>query len=452
MYRRAHLSCISYDRRTDVEQPLKEFDLYLKNKDAAKSHQDTLDEVYSLKQTTGLNPYYRCSCANSPKLFIARRPRSPGFILRDQHINQHTPDCPLYTKVINTDGDVKKHGIDRQMFKMPSSKPLMKSGLSLKSSRGSLIIGKNKHQRPTFNSLMDTAVELSSSIVNDRSIISMQQFKTTLTAQILNIPFEGSSTFKEYRIRLNERGASIKFLIFELETFTIQYQKTRYPFEDRSLQEDLKKGLPLDPYRFYKAGDQISGVRGDILQKSIDSLKVFDNKIKGPYVAILIKTKKKGEAYYNIPQLYIRPLMITSTKILPVESDMERECLRYASDALSGAKMYKPLTLDKHIYWKQIVSFLHEHPDEKMDLQNTFKKYKELYPDSSPIRPDLFIIHEEHVFVFEIAGMLNRPDYVRHLERKEKDFYALLERTHYHRITDPQGIVNIVLNTADQIL
>jgi hypothetical protein len=160
-------------------------------------------------------------------------------------------------------------------------------------------------------------------------------------------------------------------------------------------------------------------------------------------LAISFSVKKKDQTYPQKPLLFLQPMLIGEGRFVPVESDLERVCIEALCTKYSHFAYYKPLSLDKRVYWQHLYSFLENDSSLLVAVHKAFKEFKENNPDSPPVRPDLLVRAGGNLVIVEIAGFLQMDDYCEHLEQKEREFYSFFEQHPnilYKRIEEPEDL------------
>ncbi len=184
------------------------------------------------------------------------------------------------------------------------------------------------------------------------------------------------------------------------------------------------------PYEFdfYNAYRKLSKTAQKRLQ---NSLKVFGGKadIKGPYIVTWIRFKAHKQKNNEVKGMVIVPIVEYKKKIVSVDSSIERDVICRIIEK-GVARVYKPMhchgyidTLEKFLPWDCYKEF--------KDAQKNFRKGSW---NGSWVRPDLFFELNGQYYVIEIAGMMDIPEYVDQIRKKEEGFYSKLKRMKYLRI------------------
>ncbi len=223
------------------------------------------------------------------------------------------------------------------------------------------------------------------------------------------------------RISGNLQNPDIKtvFKIFIKKFINIKMKNTDdfyKSFKDRGFSFKLGKVYQvgndfIKTKTYYKGGfyTETIKIKSTILEKSLQNVQIFKNKIQSPYFFFLVKRKR------TVQRLFIYPI-VDSEYFLPVESEFEREKVKEFADFYC---VYKPL----------LINSINNVLTKKYSL--IYNKFNDVVP-----RPDLFVFTKGEIVVVEILGMENREDYIKRVKEKER-FYKNLEKPfRYGKITE----------------
>lgn len=440
MINRVKLICFCLDKATKKEIIIPGLELHLNSKEV-KHKQEILIKFHNYNKSKNDSYRYQCTCENQPTLFVTRTPKG-RYILKNQHVNQHSASCPLKETVIQTDTNGEKIGLKNTMFKMPSSRKKPQSVNLLNPTIDQYKLVNKQDESSTFNGLMSTVIDLACCVFNSKfDKFNADDFLKVIQNQMFNMPYGRNSNLSEYQQKLKDKGDSLYFENIFIDDILIKPQKNAPSSLAMDIDSSLESNLKQNLKRFFQINESVKGVRGDVLLKALQVLKIHNNYISGPYIITVFKIKRKSDQYSELPILHICPVMISNKRIVPVESNLERKCIKYISNIADN--LYKPTSLDKNIYWNQLLSFLHEHDDEKKDIQNAYKLTK---GDGKPfIRPDLFFIYNDQVYILEITGMLSDAIYKNRIEEKEDRLYSHLKKVNYIKassVVELKGLLN----------
>lgn len=437
----AKLTACSIDKVSSEESLVPWLDLNLPSKDVTQE-QLKLEQLHDLNKDRTKQYWFKCSCGDNPILIVSRL-SSGIYIIRDKYINQHDVRCSLYTRVEQRDSHGEKMMLTRRMLKMPedtNDKKSTKVTPDISQDR----IDASRKNKATFNSLTSTVIDSACSISNSKyETFDQDGFIKALQNQMFKMPL-GDDDLSEFQKAEKKRGNKVYFENIIVDEIFVQRQNKAVLSIRKPIGENLANELEKSSLALFKINDGlINCVRGDILYQALQNLRIHNNYIKGPYIITVIKSKKKGSKFYDIPLVNISPIMITNTHILPVESSLERNCMSVITDEFQ-VKAYKPYSRDKRIYWNQLCSFLFDHTEEKLDIASAYKLCKGEF--ESPVRPDLFVIYKSKVYVLEITGMMGDSEYVRILKNKEEKFYNRLKKVTYCRASSPEALRDFFKN------
>jgi len=428
----ATIKCLAFNKETGEKFSINKLDIVVGSReDLAKP----LPQAKLLKmreignRTDEWMVYGRCSCSGYANMLAVKKPNQEAFTLRDTHVGQHASTCALYKPIVHTNSDGKKIGLKPSMFEMPSKKEGLEKSKKSKAVTTAVVDG-NTYE--TVSGMLATTFDLSCHLANDRfPDFNWSSFEKTQFKQIMDLPHLGK-TFREGKEDAKKVGKMISVVIKKLKELKVTSYDGSEVFE---LNDNLKTRLERCSGSLFRIVGVDGYIRGDILLSAIKGLKIFKRYVTGPYVMVAIKVKEKGE-FYETPILHFQPVYIGVKCILPVESSLERACVSVSGD-FNDIKLFKPTSRQKDIFRSQLESFLEEVPLAKEEYFKSMKEYAKK-EGVKQVRPDLFVLYRGQVLVFEIAGMMNDPKYVKGLMQKEKLFYSQLSIIKYHRVESVQ--------------
>ena len=413
-------------------------------------------------KANGERVFYKCSCNQYANIEMAIV-KGDSFHVRDLEAGLHKKDCPFFSIKSYHSENGSEMALTESMFKAPTdANNIDEEDISLLSDiTCKTIIRVNTKRVNTFNGLIFSILD---SINID---CTLKDYDTNYIARNfiarfsnLKVGVKGHDTFSDFQNKLEKKKKGlfleigylkdnitvIKNIYSEKEKCYVNVCDTsntpiKYQIEEFLLLTGKPKFTFKNEILFYKTKACKSTKiypSFPVMKQTLNNIRNFNNITDGPYCVVSLqsydiedidKEKPARKTNFKSVRLFFQPIyMAESSKlILPVESNFERQCIEYLDSKFKDIKLYKPLTLDKTLFFENLETFLEDYPQY-------FKNYKDecdKYDKFRVIRPDLFMLKEQKLYVFEFAGYVNDDKYMNRLKKKEQDFYHKLKDITY---------------------
>jgi len=423
----AVIHCIAVNKETGEEKTIPKLNLVVSSRqDFAKLYIQA--KVVKMRELSNRTEKWtvqgRCTCSETANMIVSKKPNQNMFIMRDIRMGQHSSNCSLFKPIIHTNKQGRRVGLTKSMFELPKLKKVVISNNNQVTTNKRVIV--DDSIRETTNGMLATTFDIGCHLANERfSKYKWKSFEKTLFKQIMDLP-SSNQTLRDLKKEGTVSGKKINIDIKKLNTLKIYSFDGSEVFE---LDEKLESKLTRCRGSLFKILGVDGYIRGDILLSAIAGLKIFNHYLTGSYIVVTIKIKNYG--YSKTPILYFQPVHIDNKYILPVESNLERQCMSVLP-YFDITNIYKPTSRQKSVFISQLENFMGVQDNALKEYLQVLEEYEK--QNNKFVRPDLFVIINSQVIVFEIAGFMNDMQYVKHLEKKEKAFYSKLQHIKYHRV------------------
>lgn len=413
----------------------------------------------------GERVFYKCSCNQYVDVEMAIV-KADSFYVRDLEAGLHKKDCPFFSIKSYHSENGSEMALTESMFKAPTdANNIDEEDISLLSDITCETISRvNTKRVNTFNGLIFSILD---SINID---CTLKDYDTNYIARNfiarfsnLKVGVKGNDTFSDFQNKLEKKKKGlfleigylkdnitvIKNIYSEKEKCYVNACDTsntpiKYQIEEFLLLTGKPKFTLENEILFYKTKECKSTKIYPsflVMKQTLKNIRNFNNVTDGPYCVVSLrsydiedidKENPPRKTNFESVRLFFQPIYKAESckTILSVESDFERQCIEYLDRKFKDIKLYKPLTLDRKLFFENLETFLEDYPQ-------FFKNYKDecdKYDKVRVIRPDLFMLKDGQLYVFEFAGYLNDEKYMYRLEKKEQIFYHKLKDIKYIRI------------------
>lgn len=377
------------------------YELRSKSKELAEMHTHNLENPDD-KHT------YICSCNDVP-MTVVKTPNG-NYTVRDA-FKKHRLSCSVASgycrsKILQED---EQNSFVTEMM-LEGVNPKKNNNRKKEKHRKTVVTESDYLCKKSFQSIfMEIIASALFQANNENNVI-----QEVLSKHFFEYAMDSGSTIGEYNHKIQKKGEWLSIDVL-LDVKTIQ--------------------LPLI------CGESYEEIYFDKHQMTIPSglLKIkqtFSKICGGPYM-VVYANHHYSNSMPKVIALHVVPVFQSARWLLGVESTLERECIAQF-ESFGAERFYKPMQISNRLLTEHIEKSISPGFSIQSEFADALASYQENAKSSTLVRPDLFFLFKNVVFVVEVAGMMSKKGYLKQLQDKEKFFYSKFQTVKYLRIENTQ--------------
>ncbi len=414
-----------------------------------QEYSEILSEAHNYRETRTTWPetiLYICSCNTDINIEMKIVLNNNIYRFSDFDAGQHNRECPFFSFKQHRNEEGRVIALSSSMFQLPKDTPNVENTNIAEGNEDTAIARISTKRVNAFNGLMYSFFDSINISLNRNKNYSKVLLARQFIGRFLNtqVGVENNETFLEYRDRVKD-NQSINLTVGVIEDLTLSLRKIKWDnnsgeyvqetnehdeYINHVIDAEFIENIKSKKFKFMnkiliysnkKMDTRISPIIKNklVMKQTLQGIRNYNNFTKGSYFVVKIDSVPKSEKYGDTVQFFLQPMFISKKFILPVESHFERKCIQYLEEQHNNICLYKPMTLDKALFFQNFQNFLAAYPE----YFNIYKQACDAYDRTKVIRPDLFMLKEDKLYVFEFAGY-REEQYLLRLQKKEEEFYS----------------------------